>query len=172
MVYDSSGASQACKCSRNTIWAIINVLGGYPFIISAWRPNTCIQALWAQEYLAGEVVTFFGYPPRLVINDSKCYELKSPSSHEWLDEIDLETMRQKFTHPLWEKLRLRANGGIWIATAPGKPPTVWCITHCLGLSHRNLGSVNRHRTIRVCLRPSRTGYVDNGATECRRAIST
>jgi len=69
------------------------------------RPYTRINAL------SGTGATFFDYPPRLAINDPKRYDLKAPGSHEWLDENDLETMRQKFTHPLWKKLEERAKGG-------------------------------------------------------------
>lgn len=69
------------------------------------RPYSRINAL------SGTDATFFDYPARLAINDPKRYELKSPGSHEWLDEADLKTMREKFTHPLWKQLEERAKGG-------------------------------------------------------------
>jgi len=69
------------------------------------RPYSRINAL------SGTGATFFDYPARLAINDPKRYDLKSPGSHEWLEEKDLEIMRRKFTHPLWKKLEERAKGG-------------------------------------------------------------
>lgn len=69
------------------------------------RPYSRINALY------GTGATFFDYPARLAINDPKSYGLKSPGSHEWLDDKDLAIMREKFTHPLWKKLAERAKGG-------------------------------------------------------------
>ena len=69
------------------------------------RPYSRINALY------GTGATFFDYPPRLAINDPKSYNLKSPGSHEWLDDKDMAIMREKFTHPLWKKLAERAKGG-------------------------------------------------------------
>lgn len=69
------------------------------------RPYSRINAL------SGTGATFFDYPARLAVNDPKKYDLKSSGSHEWLDEGDLKTMREKFTHPLWKKLEARAQGG-------------------------------------------------------------
>lgn len=69
------------------------------------RPYSRINAL------TGTGATFFDYPARLAINDPKRYDLKSAGSHEWLDEKDLETMRQKFTHPLWKKLEAQSKDG-------------------------------------------------------------
>lgn len=69
------------------------------------RPYNRINAL------SGTGATFFDYPARLAINDPQRYELKSPGSHEWLEDHDLVTMRKKFTHPLWKKLEERAKGG-------------------------------------------------------------
>ena len=69
------------------------------------RPYSRINAL------TGTGATFFDYPARLAINDPKRYDLKSAGSHEWLDEKDLETMRQKFSHPLWKKLEAQSKDG-------------------------------------------------------------
>ena len=69
------------------------------------RPYSRINALCGTE------ATFFDYPPRLAINDPKSYGLKSPGSHEWLEDKDMAIMREKFTHPLWKKLAERAKGG-------------------------------------------------------------
>jgi len=69
------------------------------------RPYSRINAL------SGTGATFFDYPARLAINDPKRYDLKASGSHEWLDEKDLQTMREKFTHPLWKKLEEQSRGG-------------------------------------------------------------
>ena len=69
------------------------------------RPYSRINALY------GTGATFFDYPARLAINDPKSYGLKSPGSHEWLEDADMTNMREKFTHPLWKKLAERAKGG-------------------------------------------------------------
>jgi hypothetical protein len=69
------------------------------------RPYSRINAT------SGSEATFFDYPPRLAINDPKSFGLNSPGSHAWLDDKDMEIMRQKFTHPLWQKLEERAKGG-------------------------------------------------------------
>ena len=69
------------------------------------RPYSRINALY------GTGATFFDYPARLAINEPTRYALKSPGSHEWLDDSDLALMRAKFTHPLWAKLADRAKGG-------------------------------------------------------------
>ena len=69
------------------------------------RPYSRINAL------SGTGATFFDYPARLAVNDPKRYDLKSGSSHEWLDDADLKTMREKFTHPLWKRLEQKSKGG-------------------------------------------------------------
>lgn len=69
------------------------------------RPYSRINAL------SGTAATFFDYPARLAINDPSKFGLESPGSHEWLKEKDLAIMRQKFTHPLWQKLADRAKEG-------------------------------------------------------------
>jgi glycosyl hydrolase family 109/GFO/IDH/MocA oxidoreductase family protein len=69
------------------------------------RPYSRINAMCGSE------ATFFDYPPRLAINNPKALGLTSPGSHEWLDEKDMAIMRQKFTHPLWQKLRERSQNG-------------------------------------------------------------
>ncbi len=66
------------------------------------RPYSRINAL------SGTGATFFDYPARLAINSPRDYGLESEGSHEWLNEKDLATMRQKFTHPLWRSLVERA----------------------------------------------------------------
>ena len=68
------------------------------------RPYSRINAL------SGTGATFLDYPARLAINDPKHYDLKSGGSHEWLDDGDLKTMREKFTHPLWKKLEQKSKG--------------------------------------------------------------
>jgi hypothetical protein len=68
------------------------------------RPYSRINAL------SGTAATFFDYPARLAVNDPKSYGLIATSSHDWLTEMDLATMREKFTHPLWKKLQARAAG--------------------------------------------------------------
>jgi len=66
------------------------------------RPYSRINALY------GTGGTFFDYPARLAIDDPKPYGLKANSSEDWLSDEDLQTMREKFTHPLWRKLGERA----------------------------------------------------------------
>lgn len=66
------------------------------------RPYSRINAL------SGTGATFFDYPARLAINTPQVHGLESKGSHEWLNEKDLTTMRQKFTHPLWRTLAERA----------------------------------------------------------------
>ncbi len=68
------------------------------------RPYSRINALY------GTGGTFFDYPERLAINDPKPYGLKSKGPDEWLEGEDMKQMRDKFTHPLWRKLRERAEG--------------------------------------------------------------
>jgi hypothetical protein len=68
------------------------------------RPYSRINAL------SGTGATFFDYPARLAVNDPKRYGLSATNSHDWLTEADLATMREKFTHPLWKKLQVRASG--------------------------------------------------------------
>ena len=69
------------------------------------RPYSRINALY------GTGGTFFDYPARLAIDHPKNYGLDAGGSEEWLEEKDLKTMRDKFTHPLWKKLSERAKGG-------------------------------------------------------------
>ncbi|HEX3135915.1 MAG TPA: Gfo/Idh/MocA family oxidoreductase [Planctomycetota bacterium] len=62
--------------------------------------------------LSGTGGTFFDYPARLAINEPKAHGLDAEGSHTWLSDKDLKAMRDKFTHPLWAKLRdLAKNGG-------------------------------------------------------------
>jgi hypothetical protein len=68
------------------------------------RPYSRINALY------GTGGTFFDYPARLAINDPKTYGLKAEGPDEWLEDGDMKKMRDKFTHPLWRKLRARAEG--------------------------------------------------------------
>jgi hypothetical protein len=69
------------------------------------RPYSRINAM------CGTGATFFDYPPRLTVNDPKTYGLGSPGSHQWLDDKDVAIMREKFTHPLWNKLKERSKDG-------------------------------------------------------------
>jgi len=68
------------------------------------RPYSRINAL------SGTGATFFDYPPRLALNEPQPHGLEAKSSHDWLGEKDLAKMREKFTHPLWQKLQARASG--------------------------------------------------------------
>jgi hypothetical protein len=54
---------------------------------------------------------FFDYPARLSVDEPKSYGLAADSSEDWLSDKDLQTMREKFTHPLWKKLAQRAKDG-------------------------------------------------------------
>jgi hypothetical protein len=68
------------------------------------RPYSRINALY------GSGAVFFDYPARLSVDHPKLYGLKAGGSEDWLDEEDMKKMREKFTHPLWRKLRDRAEG--------------------------------------------------------------
>ena len=68
------------------------------------RPYSRINAL------SGTGATFFDYPARLAVNDPKAWGLAAKGSHAWLDEADLKTMRERFTHPLWKQSAERAKG--------------------------------------------------------------
>jgi hypothetical protein len=69
------------------------------------RPYSRINAL------SGTGATFFDYPARLAVNRPKDYGLTATGSHEWLDDADLQRMREKFTHPLWKRLQERSKNG-------------------------------------------------------------
>lgn len=69
------------------------------------RPYSRINALY------GTGATFFDYPARLAIDHPKNFGLDADSSEDWLEDKDMKTMREKFTHPLWKKLAERAKGG-------------------------------------------------------------
>jgi len=69
------------------------------------RPYSRINALY------GTGAVFFDYPARLSINHPKEFGLDAESSEDWLSDKDLQTMRNKFSHPLWVKLEERAKGG-------------------------------------------------------------
>lgn len=69
------------------------------------RPYSRINAL------CGTDATFFDYPARLAIDGPKSYGLKAQGSEEWLEEPDMALMREKFTHPLWNKLKEKSKGG-------------------------------------------------------------
>ena len=68
------------------------------------RPYSRINALY------GTGGTFFDYPPRLAVNEPKKYGLTAGGPEDWLGGGDMSKMREKFTHPLWRKLRERAEG--------------------------------------------------------------
>jgi hypothetical protein len=67
------------------------------------RPYSRINALY------GTGATFLDYPPRLALNTPATYGLDAKGSHEWLGEADAQRMRERFTHPLWKRLRERAS---------------------------------------------------------------
>jgi hypothetical protein len=69
------------------------------------RPYSRINALY------GTGAVFFDYPARLSVDHPKQFGLEASSSENWLPDKDLQTMRDKFTHPLWKKLAERAKGG-------------------------------------------------------------
>jgi predicted dehydrogenase len=69
------------------------------------RPYSRINALY------GTGGVFFDYPARLSVDEPKPYGLEAEGSEDWLSDKDLQTMRDKFTHPLWKKLTERAKGG-------------------------------------------------------------
>jgi hypothetical protein len=69
------------------------------------RPYSRINALY------GTRAVFFDYPARLSVDHPKQYGLDAGGSEDWLSDKDLQTMRDKFTHPLWKKLEERAKGG-------------------------------------------------------------
>lgn len=69
------------------------------------RPYSRINALYGTD------AVFFDYPARLSIDHPKNFGLDAESSEDWLSDKDLQTMRDKFTHPLWKKLAERAKGG-------------------------------------------------------------
>ncbi len=66
------------------------------------RPYSRINAL------SGTEATFFGYPPQLAIDSPARYGLSAKSSHKWISPDDLVKMRERFTHPLWDRLKERA----------------------------------------------------------------
>lgn len=68
------------------------------------RPYSRINALY------GTGGIFFDYPERLSIDDPKKYGLKAAGPDAWLADEDMKKMRERFTHPLWRKLRERAEG--------------------------------------------------------------
>jgi hypothetical protein len=69
------------------------------------RPYSRINALY------GTGAVFFDYPARLSVDHPQQFGLDAKSSEDWLSDKDLQTMRDKFTHPLWKKLAERAKGG-------------------------------------------------------------
>jgi len=69
------------------------------------RPYSRINALYGTE------AVFFDYPARLSIDHPRPFGLEAESSEDWLSDRDLQTMRNKFTHPLWKQLAERAKGG-------------------------------------------------------------
>ena len=69
------------------------------------RPYSRINALYGTE------AVFFDYPARLSVDKPRQFGLEAEGSEDWLSDKDLQTMREKFTHPLWKKLQERAKGG-------------------------------------------------------------
>lgn len=68
------------------------------------RPYSRINALYGTD------AVYFDYPPRLSLDNPRLYGLETKDSDEWLSEGDLAAMRERFTHPLWKKLKARASG--------------------------------------------------------------
>jgi predicted dehydrogenase len=68
------------------------------------RPYSRINALY------GTGGTFFDYPARLAINHPQEFGLNAGGPDDWLEDKDMMIMREKFTHPLWRKLRQQAEG--------------------------------------------------------------
>jgi hypothetical protein len=66
------------------------------------RPYSRVNALY------GTGGTFMDYPARLALDNPGKHGLKAEDSEAWLEDGDMKTMREKFTHPLWRKLRERA----------------------------------------------------------------
>jgi hypothetical protein len=69
------------------------------------RPYSRINCLYGTE------AVFFDYPARMTVNHPKDYGLDADGTEDWLSDKDLQTLRDKFTHPLWKKLQERAKGG-------------------------------------------------------------
>ncbi len=70
--------------------------------VSSPRPYSRINALY------GSGAIFFDYPARLSINEPQQYGLDAGNSEAWLNDADMQKMRDRFTHPLWRKLAERA----------------------------------------------------------------
>jgi predicted dehydrogenase len=104
---DGRHASEKYICGDMNTSLIKTVLGRTIMLqhaVSSPRPYSRINALY------GTGATFFDYPERLSINEPKQYGLKAHNSESWLSDEDLQKMRARFTHPLWRKLRDRAEG--------------------------------------------------------------
>ncbi len=61
--------------------------------------------------LSGTDATFADYPARLALDKPAQYGLESKGSHGWLNDTDLQIMRDKFSHPLFLDLQEAAKGG-------------------------------------------------------------
>ena len=68
------------------------------------RPYSRINALY------GTGATFLDYPARLALDAPSKYGLEAKGSHAWIGDADAQRMRERFTHPLWKRLRERAMG--------------------------------------------------------------
>jgi hypothetical protein len=100
-------ASEKYLCGDMNTSIIKTVMGRTIMIqhdVVSPRPYSRINALY------GTGGTFFDYPERLAINEPKQYGLKAGGPDSWLEGEDMKMMREKFTHPLWRKLKERAEG--------------------------------------------------------------
>lgn len=62
--------------------------------------------------VSGTGGTFVGYPDRLALDDPKKYGLSSGGGgHDWISGGDLNTVREKFKHPLLKRLEDSSKGG-------------------------------------------------------------
>lgn len=60
--------------------------------------------------LSGTGGTFVGYPDRMALDNPAKYDFKT-GSHEWLSGGEMNTLREKFKHPLLKRLAENAKGG-------------------------------------------------------------
>ena len=69
------------------------------------RPYSRINAL------TGTSGSFFDYPARLSLDEPQKYNLVAKNSHDWLNAVDMNKMRERFSHPLYKSLKDKAKGG-------------------------------------------------------------
>ncbi|RYX84345.1 Gfo/Idh/MocA family oxidoreductase [bacterium] len=89
--------------------SMIKTIGGRSIVLQydviSPRPYSRINML------SGTDATFADYPARLALDNPAQYDLEAKNSHGWLNDADLQTMRDKFTHPLFKDLQEAAVGG-------------------------------------------------------------